>query len=107
MPRGGRRRGAGRKAGAVTRRTREVADRVHREGLTPLDVLLSVMRAAYEAKDYDKAVEVATRAAPYVHPRLAATQVSTGDPCRREYVVEIVEAVESAPLPRAEAESNG
>ena len=43
MARGGARPGAGRKAGSVTRRTREIAEAAL-EGLTPLEYLLSVMR---------------------------------------------------------------
>lgn len=44
MARGGKRVGAGRPAGAVTKRTREVADRAIQEGVTPLDVMLENMR---------------------------------------------------------------
>lgn len=43
MPRGGKRDGAGRKAGAVTTRTREVADRAIAEGKTPLEIMLENM----------------------------------------------------------------
>jgi len=44
MARGGKRDGAGRPAGAVTRRTREVAEKAHKTGQTPLDVMLDNMR---------------------------------------------------------------
>jgi hypothetical protein len=44
MARGGKRVGAGRKLGAVTKRTREVADRALAEGKTPLEVMLDNMR---------------------------------------------------------------
>ena len=44
MSRGGKREGAGRKVGAVTRRTREVAERALAEGKAPLDVMLDNMR---------------------------------------------------------------
>lgn len=44
MARGGKREGAGRKLGAVTKRTREVADRALAEGKTPLEVMLDNMR---------------------------------------------------------------
>lgn len=44
MPRGGSRDGAGRPAGAVTKRTREIADRALAEGKAPLEVMLDNMR---------------------------------------------------------------
>lgn len=44
MARGGKRVGAGRKVGAVTKRTREVAERALAEGKTPLEVMLDNMR---------------------------------------------------------------
>lgn len=44
MARGGKREGAGRPAGAVTRRTREVAERALASGMTPLDIMLDNMR---------------------------------------------------------------
>lgn len=43
--RGGARKNAGRKAGAATKRTREIADKAAEEGLTPLEVMLQTMRA--------------------------------------------------------------
>lgn len=44
MPRGGRREGAGRPSGAITKRTREVAERALAEGKSPLEVMLDNMR---------------------------------------------------------------
>ncbi len=44
MPRGGKREGAGRKQGSLTKRTREVAERASAEGKTPLEVMLDNMR---------------------------------------------------------------
>lgn len=44
MPRGGKREGSGRKKGAVTKRTREIADRATAEGKTPLEIMLENMR---------------------------------------------------------------
>lgn len=43
MARGGKREGAGRKLGAVTKRTREIADRALAEGKAPLEVMLDNM----------------------------------------------------------------
>lgn len=72
MPRGGKREGAGRKPGSANIKTREIADRALSEGVTPLEVILEVMRKAHAAGDFDKAVACAAQAAPYVHPRLSA-----------------------------------
>lgn len=44
MSAGGKRVGAGRKLGAVTKRTREVAERALAEGKAPLEVMLDNMR---------------------------------------------------------------
>ena len=44
MPRGGKRVGAGRPAGAITTRTREVAERATAEGKTPLEIMVENMR---------------------------------------------------------------
>lgn len=44
MPRGGKREGAGRPQGAVTKRTREIADRALAEGKAPLEIMLDNMR---------------------------------------------------------------
>ena len=76
MPRGGYRPGAGRPAGATTKRTRAVADQASAEGLTPLDVMLRTMRDHAAADRWDDASKVAAMAAPFVHPRLAAVDLS-------------------------------
>lgn len=44
MARGGKRDGAGRKAGALTERTRAVAERALAEGKAPLEIMLENMR---------------------------------------------------------------
>lgn len=73
---GGKRNGAGRKAGSVTTRTRETADRAASEGLTPLDYLLGVLRDV----DNDPALrmDAAKAAAPYVHAKLASVEHKGG-----------------------------
>ena len=77
---GGARKGAGRKHGALTRRTREIAERASAEGITPLEVMLRVMRAHLESGELDKAAAVAKDAAPYCHPRLAAANITFKSP---------------------------
>jgi hypothetical protein len=44
MPRGGKREGAGRPEGALTIKTRKIAERALADGCTPLDVMLENMR---------------------------------------------------------------
>lgn len=76
---GGKRPGAGRKRGTANRKTREIAERAYKEGLTPLEVMLKTMRFLYASEDYIGAAAIAKDAAPYVHPRLSAiTQEISG-----------------------------
>lgn len=85
--RGGARLGAGRKKGAATKKTREIADRASEDGITPLEYMLRVMRTEpspdLDVKDLLQAItlrfEAAKAAAPYIHPRLTSVAVS-GDP---------------------------
>lgn len=74
MARGGKRDGAGRPAGAVTKRTREVAERAAEEGITPLDYMLGLLRN--EECPPLLRFEAAKAAAPYVHAKLAAVDVN-------------------------------
>jgi hypothetical protein len=74
MARGGRRPGSGRKHGSATRRTREIADAVALQGVTPLDYLVQVMRSPSSSPA--EALDAAKAAAPYMHPRL--TSVALG-----------------------------
>lgn len=72
MARGGKREGAGRPSGAITRRTREVAEKAASEGLTPLEFMLNVLRD--EAAPFDSRCWAAEKAAPYVHAKLASVE---------------------------------
>ena len=74
MARGGRRQGAGRKVGASTKRTREIANKAMAEGLTPLEFMLNVLRD--EKNDFKDRYAAAVDAAPYLHPKLAAVEHS-------------------------------
>lgn len=69
MPRGGSREGSGRPEGAITKRTREAAEKAMELGLTPLDYMLTVLRD--EQADTKDRMWAAEKAAPYVHPKLA------------------------------------
>lgn len=75
MPKGGKRPGAGRKKGSVTKATiyrQEMQARAVADGISPLDVMITAMRRAWESGDVKEAVSHAEKAAPYVHNRLAA-----------------------------------
>jgi hypothetical protein len=81
--RGGKRQGAGRKAGSVTKRTSEIAKAAMAEGITPLEYMLQVMRAPSEHEDVKVQIareamrfEAAKAAAPYCHARLNSVTVS-------------------------------
>ena len=91
---GGKRPGAGRKTGSLTKRTRQIAEAVATQGITPLEVMMKVMHQLYEEASHvqeeelgDKALAnearikllnmaatVGRHAAPYVHPRLSAIE---------------------------------
>lgn len=77
MARGGKREGAGRPAGAVTKKTREIAESAVSEGITPLDFMLNVLRN--ETADIKDRMWAAEKAAPYVHAKLASVEHSGKD----------------------------
>jgi len=72
--RGGARKGAGRKKGALTKRTQEITAAALKGGVTPLDYLLGVLRND-ESSDKDR-FAAAVAAAPFVHPKLSAVEHS-------------------------------
>jgi hypothetical protein len=91
---GGKRPGAGRKTGSLSKRTREIAEVAAAKGITPLEVMMKVMHQLYEEasniqdeelgdkalaneariKLLNMAATVGRHAAPYVHPRLSAIE---------------------------------
>lgn len=75
--RGGARPNAGRKAGSATKKTREIADKAASEGITPLEYMLTVMRAP-EAEPRER-LAAANMAAPYIHPKLSSVEVTGKD----------------------------
>jgi hypothetical protein len=82
VARGGKREGAGRPKGSINRSTvakRALYQRATAEGITPLEVIITAMRDAWDAGNVEEAVQHAVHAAPYVHPRLASTQVKVDD----------------------------
>ena len=92
MAHGGKRPGAGRKAGAITKRTREIAEGALAEGESPLEYMLRVMRD--EAADAERRDDMAKAAAPYSHARLAAIEHTGKD--GGSLIVEIVRYTDKA-----------
>jgi hypothetical protein len=74
MGHGGRRRGAGRKPGGITKRSRAVADDIVESGRTPLAYMLRIMEDV--AADPMRRDEMARAAAVYCHPRLSSITTS-------------------------------
>jgi hypothetical protein len=77
MARGGKRTGAGRKKGQVSQETqlrKQIAEQALKEGLTPLDYMLKILRD--ETQDQSARFQAAKEAAPYLHPRLASVDHS-------------------------------
>jgi hypothetical protein len=87
--RGGPRKGAGRKPGSATAKTREIADKAAADGITPLEFMLQIMRTedepAEEGEEIDYRLrqmrlemrfEAAKAAAPYIHPRLSSVEMN-------------------------------
>lgn len=82
MARGGARLGAGRKAKGQNKLTsfrQGMIAKAVESGVTPLDVLIKAMRQSWNKEDYEAAAKYAAMAAPYVHPRLASTELKVDD----------------------------
>ena len=71
---GGARPGSGRKPGTANRRTREIADKAIKGGLTPLEYMLQVVRD--EKEDRSVRLDAAKGAAPYIHPKLCNVEAN-------------------------------
>lgn len=77
MPRGGVRPGAGRRPGSKNKTNAAIAQAAAAQGISPIEVMLSAMRDFWSKGTPDDqlaAVQIAEKAAPYCHPRLAAVQ---------------------------------
>ena len=117
MPRGGARPGAGRPPGSPNMRTREVARCAAAAGVSPVEAMLGIMRDALARGDEATALDAASRAAPYCHPRLAAVAfrddtrerrlADLSNPALDAFIrAQLRELVEGAPL-AIEAETTG
>ena len=82
MARGGARLGAGRKAKGQNKLTsfrQGMIAKAVQQGVTPLDVMIKAMREAWNKDDHEAAAKYAAMAAPYVHPKLASTELKVDD----------------------------
>src|SRR5215472_6672845 len=75
MPRGGKRRGAGRPRGAISKSTRAILEAAAAGGEMPVEYMLRIMRDPREPAA--RRDEMAKAAAPYLHPRMQPTAPST------------------------------
>ena len=104
MSRGGARPGAGRPKGSRNRITLELVKAVQRDGLTPLEYLLKVMRD--ESLETSQRLEAAKLACPLVHPKIVAISVDEqlirettngrGNDRAREIIRELIESVKES-----------
>jgi len=70
---GGKRPGAGRKAGVPNKRTAALQAAVESTGITPLEYMLQVMR---DSSDPKERLNAAVSAAPYVHAKLSSVEMN-------------------------------
>lgn len=75
----------GRQKGTPNRVTQELRARILASGLSPIDYMISVMRDTNAPRDIR--LDAAKAAAPYVHQRLEAVQVTGPDDGPLEFVV--------------------
>lgn len=107
--RGGKRKGAGRKRGVKTIpyvTNAALRERILKSGISPLEFLIGLMRAPMPEREqgesilaFNKRLELwatdrktaAKEAAPYLHPKLSATEVTgeDGGPIQHQHRMEI------------------
>ena len=74
-PIGGARRGAGRPKGSANKKTIEIANRVAKEGITPLEVMIEVMMEFRAEGNREATLDAAAKAAPYMHSKLSSVDL--------------------------------
>src|SRR4051794_8586436 len=86
VPKGGFREGAGRPPGSPNKVTAELRRRVMENGLTPLQVMIRRLKEANESGDEEALRFWTLAAAPYLHPKLASTEVKVDADVRQSVV---------------------
>jgi len=87
----------GRQKRVANKRTREIADAAVKEGLTPLEYMLAVLRD--EEADPERRDRMAAAAAPYIHPRLANVEASIAVTGHEAALAELEEIEAVKPIP--------
>jgi len=84
----------GRQKGTTNKKTQAVIDAVEKEGLTPLQFLLKVMRDTGD--EMPVRIDAAKAAAPYIHAKLSAVHNTNGnEQTLEEWLDELPEATET------------
>ena len=91
---GGARPGAGRREGVRNKRTQEMIELATRDGVSPLEYMLQVLRD--EDQPPLARFEAAKAAAPYVHPRLASIEANVKSTMSQEDALEALAALKAA-----------
>lgn len=109
MARGGPQPGSGRPKGATNKKTQALVAEAMALGISPVEVLLLTMRRLWDIANTNdpvvlqtlqqagrtkhsvalEACDIATKAAPYVHPKLVAQQVTFSGESAADYFREI------------------
>lgn len=89
MARGGKRPGAGRPKGAISKMAQEAREKASEQGITPLDYMLHLLRD--EELDADTRFEAAKAAAPYLHPKLSSVEMNANVSVSHEDALEQLE----------------
>jgi hypothetical protein len=104
----GHRKVGGRKKGTPNNRTQQIVEAAHREGVTPLEYMLRIVRD--EDADPARRDDMAKAAAPYVHPRLASVKAKIDVSGHEAMLIEL-DAIEIKPgelaLPSPRGSTNG
>jgi hypothetical protein len=89
----------GRQKGIANKRTREIADAAVKEGLTPLEYMLAVLRD--RTVDPERRDRMAAAAAPYIHPCLSNVEAKIDITGHEAALAELEEIAAAGLIPAA------
>jgi hypothetical protein len=92
---------SGRPKGSISRSTKAILEAAAAKSITPLEVILQNMRRHLKARRWAEAERSAALAAPYMHPKLAATTVTV-----RPSISEMTDEELNAAAAEAESAAN-
>lgn len=70
----------GRKKGYIDKEKQECLAKAKELGVSPLEVMLEATKHYRDRGEWDKAGDMASKAAPYVHKKMPTETVLSGDP---------------------------